>query len=81
LLPFIVAPAALPGPALPAHRINLVNKNYGWSLLPGLLEQIAHPGRADADEHFDKLGTGDAEERRAGLTGHDLGQQGLSSAI
>ena len=37
-------------------------------------EQIAHPRRADADEHLDEVGTGDAEERHAGLAGDGAGE-------
>ena len=44
----------------------------------GLLEEVADPGGADADEHLDEVGAGDGEERDAGLAGHGPGQQGLA---
>jgi hypothetical protein len=31
----------------------------------GLLEQVAHAGGADADEHLDEVGAGDRVERHA----------------
>ena len=46
----------------------------------GLLEQVADAGGADADEHFHEVGTGDGEERHAGLAGDGAGQQGLAGA-
>jgi hypothetical protein len=36
----------------------------------GLLEKVAHAGRADTDEHLDEVGARDREERHAGLTGN-----------
>ena len=46
----------------------------------GLLEHVAHAGRADADEHFDEVATREAEERHARLAGDGLGQQRLARA-
>ena len=44
----------------------------------GLLEQVAHPAGADADEHLDEVRTRDREERRTRLAGDGAGQQGLA---
>ena len=46
----------------------------------GLLEQVAHAGGADADEHLDEVRAGDRVERHAGLAGDGAGQQGLAGA-
>ena len=46
----------------------------------GLVEQVAHAAGADADEHLDELGAGDAEERHAGLAGDGARQQRLAGA-
>ena len=49
-------------------------------LLPGLLEEVAHPGGAHADDHLHEVRSADAEEGRLGLARHGLGQQGLARA-
>ena len=41
----------------------------------GLLEHIANAGRTDADEHFDEVGTAEAEERHARFAGDRFGEQ------
>ena len=46
----------------------------------GLLEQVAHPGGADADEHLDEVGAGDRVERHAGLAGDRAREQRLAGA-
>ena len=63
-----------------AKRVEFVDEDDGGRALAGLLEQVADPGGADADEHFDKLGSRDREERHAGLTGNGAGEQGLAGA-
>ena len=40
----------------------------------------SHARRADADEHLDKLGTGDREERHAYLACHRFREQRLAGA-
>src|SRR5205807_6643880 len=63
----LVVPAESIGAARPAKRVELVDKDDRRRLLPRLLEQIAHPRRADADEHLDELGARDREKRHARL--------------
>ena len=46
----------------------------------GLLEQVAHAGGADADEHLDEVGAGDRVERHAGLAGDGAGEQRLAGS-
>ena len=79
LLALVVA-AAEAGAALAADGVDLVDEDDARAVLLGLLEQVAHPGGADADEHLDEVRTGDGEERHAGLTGDGAGQQRLAGA-
>src|SRR5665647_2306037 len=66
LLALVVA-AAEAGAAVPADGVDLVDEDDRRGVLLGLVEQVAHPGRADADEHLDEVRTGDRVERHAGL--------------
>ena len=45
--------------ALPADGIQFINENDAGGMAFGLLKQIAHPCRADADEHFHKIAPAD----------------------
>ena len=63
----------------PTASISSTKMMHGAVLL-GLLEQVAHPGGADADEHLDEVRAGDREERHAGLAGDGAGQQRLAGA-
>ena len=63
-----------------AERVELVDEDDARRLGFGLREQIAHPRRADADEHLDELGAAQAEERHLGLAGHRARQQRLAGA-
>ena len=76
----LVVAAAQTGAALAADGVDLVDEDDAGAVLLGLLEQVAHPGGADADEHLDEIRTGDGEERHAGLTGDGTGQQRLTRA-
>ena len=49
-------------------------------MLARLLEQVAHAGRADADEHLDELRAGDRKERHPRLAGDGTGEQRLAGA-
>ena len=60
--------------------IELVDEDDGGRLLARLGEEIAHPGRADAHEHFHELGAGDREERHLRLAGDRLGEERLAGA-
>src|SRR5438045_4490198 len=64
----LVVRAAEAGAALATDRVDLVDEDDAWGVALGLVEQVAHATRADADEHLDELGARDAEERHAGLT-------------
>ncbi len=52
----LVVTAAEPGTAVPADRVDLVDEDDGRRVGLGLLEQVADPAGADADEHLDEVG-------------------------
>mmetsp|Transcript_2441 Transcript_2441/g.8243 ORF Transcript_2441/g.8243 Transcript_2441/m.8243 type:complete len:673 (+) Transcript_2441:1388-3406(+) len=79
LLPLVVASANASSPG-PSHRVDLVNEDDARGVLLGLLEKVPHTGGSHSDEHLDKLGSRDGEERHAGLTRDGLGQQSLSGS-
>ena len=58
-----------------AQGVEFVDENDAGGLGLGLLEHVADAGGAHADEHFDEVGTRQAEERHARLAGNRLGQQ------
>ncbi len=80
LLFFIVPAAERRGAAGAAQRIELVDENDGRRFFPRLLEQVAHPRRAHADEHLHKFRAADGEKRHPGLPGHGARQQRLAYA-
>src|SRR3954467_13623739 len=53
--------------ARPADRVELVDEDDRRRDLLGLVEQVAHPAGADADDRLDELRGGDGEERHPGL--------------
>jgi hypothetical protein len=61
--------------ALAADGVNLVDENDGGRLALGLLEQVAHTARTDADEHFDELRARDIEERHPSFAGDGAAYQ------
>jgi hypothetical protein len=77
LLALVVATAEA-GTAMAADRIDFVDEDDARRVLLGVLEHVANAGRADADEHFDEVGTGNAEERHLGFAGDRLREQGLA---
>ncbi len=76
----LVVRAAEAGAALAADRVDLVHEHDARAVALGLVEQVADAAGADAHEHLDELGAGDAEERHAGLAGHGAGHQRLAGA-
>ena len=63
-----------------AERVELVDEDDAGRLAFGLVEQVAHARRADADEHLDELGAAQAEERDRGLAGDRARQQRLAGS-
>ena len=78
LLPLIVA-SAKSGAAVASHRVDLVDKHDARGVALGLLEQVADPGCANANEHFHELAAADVEEGHSCLPRHGAGKQGLAS--
>ena len=60
--------------SLAADRIDFIDENDRRLIFLGLIKQVSHAGSADADVHFDKVGTGNGEEGYASFTGDRLGQ-------
>ena len=79
LLALVIA-AAEAGAAMTADRVDFVDEDDAGRVLLGLLEHVAHAAGADADEHFDEVGTGNGEERHIGFTGHGTRDQRLAGA-
>ena len=69
----------MPERVLPSASSSSMKMMHGARAL-GLGEQVAHAGRADADEHLDEFRSAEAEERRLGLAGDCLGQQRFAGA-
>ena len=77
LLALVVA-AGETGTTLTTDGIDLINEDDAGGILLGLAEDITDTGGTDANEHLDELGTRDGDEGYAGLTGHGLGEKGLT---
>ena len=76
----LVVTAAEAGAAVATDGVDLVHEDDAGGVLLGLLEQVAHAGGADADEHLDEVRAGDREERDAGLARDGARQQRLAGA-
>ena len=59
LLALVVA-AAQAGATLAADGVDFIDEDDAGRVLLGVLEHVAHAGRAHADEHFDEVRTGNA---------------------
>ena len=77
LFPFVMT-AAKASTALAADGIDFVDEDDAGRILLGLCEQITDTGGTNADEHFDEVGTADAEEGDTGFAGYGTGQEGLA---
>ena len=64
----VTAEVDRPAPG-PADRVELVDEDDRRCDLLRLLEQVAHPARADADDHLDELRRRDRQERDRGFAG------------
>ena len=79
LLSLIMA-AAKPGASASRHRIDLIDEDDAGVILLGVLKEVADTARADADEHFHEIRTGNGEERNTRLPGHGLRDQCLTGS-
>src|SRR5262249_50987796 len=74
----LVVPAAEAGAAMTADCVDLVDEDDARRVLLALLEQVADPRRADADEHLDEIRAADREERHVRFTGDGAREQRLA---
>src|SRR5262249_23529025 len=63
---------------LARHRVELVDEDDARRVLLCVLEQVAHPRRADTDEQLDEVRARRGKQGHLGLAGQRPGQQGLS---
>ena len=63
-----------------ADCVDLVDEHDRRRRSPGLLEQVAHAGRANADEHLDELRAARFEEADPGFAGGRLRDERLARA-
>jgi len=78
LLALVVA-AAQARPAVPAHRVDLVDKEDRRGVLLGVPNRSRH-GWRPPHEHLDKLRPADRKERHPGLARHRASEQRLAGA-
>ena len=76
----LVVTAAHAGATMAADGVDLVHEDDAGRVLLGLLEEVAHAGGADADEHLDEVRAGDREERHARLTRDGTREERLAGA-
>ena len=76
----LVVPAAQAGAATAADGVDLVDEDDGGGVFFGALEEIAHAGGADADEHLDEFRGGDTEEGDVGFAGDSARHQRFADA-
>ena len=79
LLALVIA-AAETGAAMTADRVDFVDEDDAGRVLLGLLEHVADAASADADEHFDEVGTRNGEERHVGFARDRARDQRLAGA-
>src|SRR5690606_9507311 len=79
LLPLVVT-AAQAGAPLTAYRVYFIDEDDARGMLFGLFKEVPDPGSSDADEHLNKIGAADAEERVPGFSRNRPGQQGFACA-
>src|SRR5262245_31745759 len=62
------------------YGVDFVDENDAGGILFALFKEIAHAARAHADEHLDKIRTGDREKRNVGFASNRAGQQRFASS-
>ena len=72
--------AAQAGAAAAADGVDLIDEDDGGRVFLGALEEVAHAGSANADEHLHEFGSGDAEEGDVGFAGDGARHQGFAGA-
>src|SRR2546428_234677 len=67
-------------PSCQQSRFVFVDKDYARRVLFALNKKVTDSGSPNADEHFYKIGTADAEERDTGFARDGPSQQRLASS-
>ena len=80
LLPLVVGDQSDAATTALTDGVDLVDEHDRGRGGPGLLEQIAHARRADADEHLDELRPARLEEPDTGFSGGGLRNERLARA-
>ena len=80
LLPLVISADVASAAALLSDGVDFVDKDDTGGLLLGLAEQIAHLGRAHADEHLDEFRSGHGEEGYTRLARYGLGKHRLAGS-
>src|SRR4051794_41590292 len=62
------------------HRVDFIDEDDARRVLLTLFEQIADAAGANADEHLDKVRTGNREKRSIRFAGDRTGQQSLTGS-
>ena len=70
--------AAQPGTAVAADGVDFVDENDARGVFLALLKEIANARSADADEHLDKVRTGNREKRRVRFAGNCAREERLA---
>src|SRR5207302_9540236 len=63
---------------LAAERVDLVEEDDAGRVLLRVLEEVADPGRADADKHLDEVRAAEREVGHFGLARDGAREQGLA---
>src|SRR3954468_12382237 len=66
--------------AMAADSVDFIHEDDARSKFSRFAEHVADTAGADADEHFNKVRTGDEKERTGGFTGNGFGNKGFSSS-
>ncbi len=77
LLALVVATAETRA-ALATHCINFINEDNAGRILLRVLEHVANTSRANTDEHFYEVGTGNGKERNLRFACNRFGEQRLT---
>src|SRR5439155_293488 len=64
--------------AVTPDGVDFVDEDDARSVRLALLEQVAHPRGADADEHLHEIGSRHREERPSRLAGHGFSEERLA---
>ena len=74
----LIVTAAHAGTTVTTYGIDLIDEDDARRILLRAVEKVSYTACTDTDEHFNEVGTGNAEERNARLTCYGLCQQSLT---